>query len=144
MASEQLNFNDLVQQFKTIHDSLRKQAVKAVNMGLTLRNWMIGHYIYEYEQDGQDRAEYGEKLLQKLSDSLQHYGLKRVEERELRRFRLFYLTYPRIRESLTAELLPFLKNQLFVSKYQLELPDKKTNAAVSGRTDRRIDKEPLK
>jgi predicted nuclease of restriction endonuclease-like (RecB) superfamily len=110
MASEQLNFNGLVQQIKTIHDSLQKQAVKAVNMGLTLRNWMIGHYIYEYEQDGQDRAEYGEKLLHKLSDSLQHYGLKRVEERELRRFRLFYLTYPRIRESLTPELLPFLKN----------------------------------
>jgi len=104
MASEQFNFNDLVQQIKTIHDSLQKQTVKAVNMGLTLRNWMIGHYICEYEQDGQDRAEYGEKLLQKLSASLKQQGLKHIEDRDLRRYRQLYTAYPQIRESLTAEL----------------------------------------
>ncbi len=104
MASEKLDFNILVQQINQLSSSLQKQATKAVNIALTLRNWMIGYYIYEYEQGGEDRAEYGEKLLQRLSASLRKLELKRIEERELRRFRQFYLTYPQIRESLTPEL----------------------------------------
>jgi predicted nuclease of restriction endonuclease-like (RecB) superfamily len=110
MKSQKFDFNSLVQQIRDIHSNLQMQATKAVNIALTLRNWIIGCYIYEYEQGGEDRAEYGEKLLQKLSDSLQKHGLKRIEERELRRFRQFYLTYPQIRESVTPELHPFLKH----------------------------------
>ncbi|WP_443661211.1 hypothetical protein [Eshraghiella crossota] len=30
---------------------------------MTLRNWVIGYYIVEYEQDGSDRAQYGSHLL---------------------------------------------------------------------------------
>ena len=33
---------------------------------MTLRNWAIGYYIVEYEQDGSDRAEYGSHLLKNL------------------------------------------------------------------------------
>jgi predicted nuclease of restriction endonuclease-like (RecB) superfamily len=38
-----------------------------VNTSLTLRNWIIGYYIVEYEQNGKDRAEYGEKLIRMIS-----------------------------------------------------------------------------
>jgi hypothetical protein len=51
-----------------------------------------------------DRADYGERLLESLSDRLQHVGMSRVEPRELRRYRQFYLVYSRIWESLTPEL----------------------------------------
>jgi predicted nuclease of restriction endonuclease-like (RecB) superfamily len=109
VKSKKLDFDGLVQQIRAIHNHLQTQATKAVNIALTLRNWMIGCYIYEYEQGGEDRAEYGEKLLAKLSDSLQKHGLKRIEERELRRFRQFYLTYPQIRETVTPEMNPYLR-----------------------------------
>ena len=52
-----------------------------------------------------DRADYGERLLESLSDPLQHVGMSRAEPRELRRYRQFYLAYSRIWESLTPELL---------------------------------------
>ena len=41
-----------------------------------MRNWLIGYYIVEYEQNGKDRAEYGAKLLKKLEEFL----LKQLEK----------------------------------------------------------------
>ncbi len=59
----------------------------------------------EFEQLGKDRAAYGERLLPALSDRLSAAGLKRVDVRELRRFRLLYTAYPQFRETVTPELL---------------------------------------
>src|SRR4029079_13747631 len=86
------------------HDELAVQASHAVNAGLTLRNWLIGFYIAEYEQKGTDRAQYGDRLLDRLSGRLLGAGVSRAEVRELRRYRQLYITYPQIRESLTPEL----------------------------------------
>jgi predicted nuclease of restriction endonuclease-like (RecB) superfamily len=72
-------------------------------VSVTLRNWIFGCYIVEYEQCGADRARYGEKLLAKLSARLVREGVSRAEERELRRYRQFYHAYPQIREALTPE-----------------------------------------
>ena len=104
MASDALNFDSLVAAIERTHSALAEQASKAVNISLTLRNWMIGYYIQEYEQSGTDRAAYGERLLESLAERLQSGGLKRVEARELRRFRQFYLAYPQIRETASPEL----------------------------------------
>ncbi len=64
----------------------------AINKLLTIRNWLIGFYIAEYEQKGEDRAKYGEKLLLKLSGKLnQKDGFP---FRNLKLFRQFYNSYP--------------------------------------------------
>lgn len=42
---------------------MRGVAVKTINQATTLRNWIIGCYIVEYEQNGSDRAKYGDNLL---------------------------------------------------------------------------------
>ena len=42
---------------KQINDKASSAAKSAVNQLMTLRNWAIGYYIVEYEQDGSDRAE---------------------------------------------------------------------------------------
>lgn len=47
-----LNFSELVTAIQQVHENLAAQAGKAVNIGLTLRNWMIGYYIAEYELRG--------------------------------------------------------------------------------------------
>ena len=99
-----LTFEQLISSIRHVHDQLAAQAGRAVNISLTLRNWAIGHYIHEYEQNGSDRAQYGERLLDRLAEQLQKSGLKRVESRELRRYRQFYQLYPQIRESVTPEL----------------------------------------
>lgn len=100
----ELTFTSLIRAIHHIHDELAAQASRAVNASLTLRNWLIGFYIREYEQNGADRAKYGEALLQRLSASLTDISLKRMDVRELRRYRQFYLVYPQIRETLPPEL----------------------------------------
>ncbi len=98
MASRRktLDFGSLVAAIRQVHEHCAAQAGKAVNINLTLRNWAIGCYIREYEQNGADRAEYGEKLLDRLADRLRQEGMSRVESRELRRYRQFDLAYSRI------------------------------------------------
>ena len=103
-ARNALTFEKLVQAIQRTHNELAAQAGRAVNISLTLRNWLIGWHIVEYEQCGEDRASYGERLLASLSLRLQEAGVSRCEERELRRYRHFYQTYPQIRESVTPEL----------------------------------------
>jgi type I restriction enzyme, R subunit len=52
---------------------LRAQAGRAINVSLTLRNWLIGAYISEYELRGADRASYGENLLSELADYIDDF-----------------------------------------------------------------------
>lgn len=51
-----LSFEKLVDAIRQVHDELAAQAGRAVNISLTLRNWLIGLYIREYEQNGADRT----------------------------------------------------------------------------------------
>lgn len=99
-----VSFAQLVGAVTQTHDRFIVLAGKAVNVNLTLRNWVIGGYIQQYEQRGADRAEYGERLLDRLSVTLQGYGMPRMSARELRRYRLLFQRYPAMWESLTPEL----------------------------------------
>ena len=76
---------------------LQAQAAHAVNLALTSRNWLMGCYIVEFEQSGEDRAAYGEQLLKKLEQRLKTKGLN---ERRFREFRRLYLVYPQLKESV--------------------------------------------
>ncbi len=88
-----MNFNDLRNSIQQVSDSMRRSAILSVNTHLTVRNWLIGFYIVEFEQRGEDRAKYGAKLLQKLADAFNEEGLS---YRNLRLYRQFYLVYPQI------------------------------------------------
>ena len=61
-----MNFESLVGRINLIQDALQAQAAHAVNLSLTARNWLVGYYIVEFEQHGEDRAKYGDKLDEKL------------------------------------------------------------------------------
>lgn len=106
-----MNFNSLLDTINSAHIRLQESAVKAVNKHLTIRNWLIGFYIVEFEQNGEDRAQYGEKLLQRLAESLNKSALS---YRNLRLFRQFYLTYPQIGMEIPMQLniLGFNINQI--------------------------------
>ncbi len=91
-----MNFNFLVEQIEKTHVLLKQSAIKAINVHLTLRNWLIGFYIVEFELQGEDKANYGSKLLPNLSAKLKKNGLSNINERELRRYKLFYQVYPHL------------------------------------------------
>ena len=92
-----MNFEALVKHISTIQNTLQAQAAHAVNLALTSRNWLMGCYIVEFEQNGEDRAAYGEQLLKKLEQRLKTKGLN---ERRFREFRRLYLVYPQLKESV--------------------------------------------
>lgn len=54
-----MNFEQLATIITDTHQQLQQSAVKAVNQCQTMRNWLIGFYIVEFEQNGEDRAQYG-------------------------------------------------------------------------------------
>ena len=70
-----MNFESLVGHINQVQDVLQAQAAHAVNLSLTARNWLVGYYILEYEQHGEDRAKYGDKLLKSLAQRLNRRGL---------------------------------------------------------------------
>ena len=98
------DFDSLVSSIVHIHRQTQDFAAKAVNVGLTLRNWLIGHLIEVYERQGADRAKYGDKLMDTLAGRLVKNGWARCDRRELYRFRQFYLAYPQMVESLTPQV----------------------------------------
>ena len=93
-----MNFEALVKHINTIQNTLQVQAAHAVNLALTSRNWLMGCYIVEFEQNGEDRAAYGEQLLKKLEQRLKIKGLN---ERRFREFRRLYLVYPQLKEPIS-------------------------------------------
>lgn len=90
-----MNFESLVNHISAIQDTMQAQAAHSVNLALTSRNWLMGCYIVEFEQNGEDRAAYGEQLLKKLEKRLNTKGLN---ERRFREFRRLYLVYPQLKE----------------------------------------------
>ena len=64
------SFSDLASIIQTTHDAAQSSAVRAINRMQTMRNWLIGYYIVEFEQHGKDRAEYGTQLLKKLEEQV--------------------------------------------------------------------------
>lgn len=93
------SFNHLSELVLQLHDSAYSATVKAVNRFATIRNYVIGFYIVEYEQHGNDRAKYGDRLLKRLSERVNRRG---INETLLTNSRKFYLTYPQIKNYLTA------------------------------------------
>ena len=87
------SFEELSQYVVETHRHAQGGAIKAINQMATLRNWLIGCYIVEYEQNGSDRAKYGDRLLKRLEESVNTKGLNVTLFKNSRRF---YLLYPQI------------------------------------------------
>ena len=97
------DFTTLVDAVRRVHDECAAAVSRTVNTTLTLRNWLIGSYIRDYEQHGADRAQYGTHLLEKLSDSLQGCLDRSYTGRYLGLCRQLFDAYPSIRKSLISE-----------------------------------------
>jgi predicted nuclease of restriction endonuclease-like (RecB) superfamily len=124
-----LNFNLLIESINQVHRSFQSQSVKAVNTGLTLRNWCIGFYIVEFEQNGENRSKYGTTLVANIAKGIQVKGLTAPE---LSRCRQFYKVYPEILGSTTQELqsnenqlISFISYTHFVELIKIDNPVKR-------------------
>lgn len=97
------SFSDLASVIQTTHDAAQSSAVKAINRMQTMRNWLIGYHIVEFEQHGKDRAEYGAQLLKRLEERVNRKGLTR---NTFQSSRIFYRMYPQMAENFRNRICP--------------------------------------
>ena len=96
-----MEFNQLIENINQTSSYFKSEVLHQINVALTLRNWVIGFYLYEYEQNGQDRAVYGERLYKEIALRLKHH--KGFSKRNLHLFVAFYRTYPQISSTVSKE-----------------------------------------
>ena len=77
-----------------IVDAARDTAARSVNAAMTAAYWLIGHRIIEFEQSGQERAEYGTALIGRLAADLTRRFGRGFSRQNIQYMRLFYLSYP--------------------------------------------------
>lgn len=104
-----MNFGKLIDSIQAANTHLQQNAVKAVNINLTLRNWLIGYYIVEFEQKGEDRSVYGSNLMNVLAQKIKIKGLTSPE---LSRCRQFYTSYSGFFGSLTQKFSNLLSEKI--------------------------------
>src|SRR5512139_3975098 len=99
------SYSNLITDLTSLIEQGRKAAVRYVNAALVATYWLMGRRIVEYEQRGEERAEYGERLLRKISSDLTTRFGKGFPERNLSHMRQFYLTYREISDTVCAKLI---------------------------------------
>ena len=102
-SPQQAGFSELVGSIREVHLECAAQATRAVNISLTLRNWLIGAHIHRYELQGADRARYGDQLLVELSEALRAQGVSNSGRRQLYGYLAFYRVYPQIVRTASAQ-----------------------------------------
>ena len=107
------SFDELTKIIRDTHDAALTTAVKAINRMQTMRNWLYGYYIIEFEQHGKDRAEYGTQLLKRLEERVNRKGLT---ETLFKNSRKFYRLYPQMVENLIGVISPTVSDKLLESK----------------------------
>ena len=99
--SKKHKYSTLVTDLASLIDQGRRTAVRYVNTALVATYWLVGRRVVEYEQEGKERAEYGEALLKRLSGDLTKQFGKGWGEPHLRAIRQFYLIYGDIEKRYT-------------------------------------------
>lgn len=110
---KEITFDELVKAVRVTSEASQASALKAINRMLTMRNWLIGYYIVEFEQKGKERAQYGESLLKRLEDAVNQKGLTVTLFQWARRF---YTLYPQI------EKLFYVSGPADIQKYASVMP----------------------
>ena len=125
------SFDELANSVLQTHQTAQSGAIRAVNQMATLRNWLIGCYIVEYEQKGSDRAKYGERLLKRLEERVNTKGLNETLFLAARRF---YSFYPQIGELFELRIRPTVSDKLIVpSSISATLSPKSEKSATVSR-----------
>ncbi len=126
-----MNYDRLIEAITEPHAASVGRAARAVNQTLVLRNWVIGAHLVEYEQEGEDRATYGARLVENMAADLRRRGLKGLGVSMLRLSRRFFELYPQIRQSAITEsaltTLPEIRQPLIT---ELETASSSTSAKL--------------
>ena len=100
---ERVDAGGLYREVRAILDEARGRAARLVNVEMARAYWLVGQAIVKHEQRGQDRADYGERLIESLAERLTVEFSKGFQSRNLWWMRDFYLKFPKV-NALRSEL----------------------------------------
>jgi predicted nuclease of restriction endonuclease-like (RecB) superfamily len=104
----QVGHGDLMDRVVSILEQARTNVARSVNSNMVIAYWLVGREVVVALQGGEDRAEYGERLLGELSEHLTKRYNRGFSVTNLRYFRLFYQAFsdrtPEIHHSTSDEL----------------------------------------
>jgi len=98
-----LSNQNIISEVKLLIAQAQQKAVKAINHERTILYWNIGKRIFEEEQDGKEKANYGGYLIQSLAENLEPQFGSGFGKRQLELMRQFYRTFP-ITNALRSQL----------------------------------------
>ena len=96
-------YDDLLDSIYSTLQSAKENAARAINAELVKANWEIGRNIVEFEQQGNEKAEYGSSLLANLANDLKVKFGKGFSKSNIYLCRQFYLKFP-IFQTLSGKL----------------------------------------
>lgn len=99
----QLQFDSLFEDTCNIIEQAQNKAVRAVSIALTLRNWQLGERIAREELDGAERAGYGERVIQRLSEKLTSKYGKGYDRISLYNYIKFFRLFPEIVDAVSQQ-----------------------------------------
>lgn len=113
-----LTNTNLILDIKNLIATAKQTAIRSVDFQRTVLYWHIGERVFNEEQEGKERANYGEYLIKYLSEELQPEFGTGFSYRNLVWYRQFYRTFP-IVNSLRSQLS---WTSILASQYELVLP----------------------
>ena len=120
----ELNFENLSETLLNLNKVFEEDTAKAINRNITARNWLTGFYIVHYEQNGKDRAEYGEKIIRKLAERL---NKKSLSYRNLQLYKQFYLEFKVLEKPIKDFVLnEFRAEENLIPNSNFQLLEEKT------------------
>ena len=139
-AQDRNDFSVLAKSIHQIDSYFKEETAKAVNRHLTARNWLIGFYLFEYEQHGNDRAQYGTHLIKTLAAELNSPSLSAGN---LKMYRRFYQEFPMLAKPIKDYLsdrknldgiLPAAIGQLLIGQFSGDNDDRLEDALAIGQS----------
>jgi predicted nuclease of restriction endonuclease-like (RecB) superfamily len=125
-----MNYAALIKAIQSATSQLQGRVATMANQALVLRNWLVGAYLVEFEQNGKDRAAYGERLLESVAADLRANGTRGFNATLLRLCRQAYCTYPQIHPTVSDELADLRALPIFRAAASRKLA-RKTPATAS-------------
>jgi hypothetical protein len=86
--------NNIINQIQSIIANAQARAIRSVDTERVAMYWQIGKVIFEEEQQGKNRAEYGKFLIKSISNEFQPQFGTGFSVRQLERYRQFYRQFP--------------------------------------------------
>lgn len=127
-----MNYGQLLSSVSRVHRAAQRTALGAVNKLHVLRNWTVGYLIVEFEQNGEDRAAYGEQVLKNLRQDLDAAGMTGLGLSTLKGCRTFYRLYPQIGppavDHFSAMIAEFEKSQTLIGQLPVAIETRSSSA----------------